>query len=150
MAFFLLVSIILLSNYLMFMRKRLFVLSFILLLFLRSSAQKINLTSRIINEKDSKAIGYVSIKLLKSNTYFDADEKGFFSISGNIDDTLFFSCIGFNNYKIAVKDFEINKSIQLKEIIYELEEIKVKSGILQKNGIIDEKQTRSLAEIEVY
>lgn len=58
-----------------------------------------------------------------------------------------YSFLGFNNYKIAVKDFEINKSIQLKEIIYELEEIKVKSGILQKIGIIDEKQTRSSADM---
>ncbi len=75
------------------MQKGLFILSFILLLFFRSSAQKINLIGTLINSKDSKPIGYVSTKLLKSNIYFDTDEKGFFSISGNIDDTIYFSCI---------------------------------------------------------
>ncbi len=127
------------------MFKFLLVSCFIFISSLNSFAQKINLIGNLINEKDSSSISYVSIKLIKSNTYFDTDEKGFFSISSNINDTLFFSCIGFNNFIIAVKDFESNKFIQLKEIIYELDEVIVKSGSFQKIGIIDEKQTRSFA-----
>jgi len=87
-----------------------------------------NYTGMIINERDQNPVEFVNIGVVGRNIGTISDENGKYSLL--IDkkfenDTLKFSCIGFESFSIIVSNFIklANKNIFLKEKIYELKEV---------------------------
>ena len=116
----------------------------LLLLFMSSSfifsQSKINITGFVYDEY-AYPIPYTSIGILKKNIGASSTEEGSFNflVSNNeLMDTLEISSIGYEMFKIKVKDFiELtDKKIILKEKITELKEVSVKSSrTIVKNAL---------------
>lgn len=87
-----------------------------------------NYSGIVINNKDQNPIEFVNIGIVSKNTGTISDENGKYNLF--IDkkfenDTLKFSCVGFEPFSMVVSDFIKlpNKNINLKERIYELKEV---------------------------
>lgn len=89
------------------------------------------LTGRVLEADTKKPISYVNIGILGKNTGTVSDSLGNFSITykdANKNDTLKFSCIGFESRILKPTDL-IGKShneISMEKIIYTLKEVVVK------------------------
>ena len=116
----------------------------LLLLFMSSSfifsQSKINITGFVYDEY-AYPIPYTSIGILKKNIGASSTEEGSFNFlvsNKELMDTLEISSIGYEMFKIKVKDFiELtDKKIILKEKITELKEVSVKSSrMIVKNAL---------------
>ena len=84
---------------------------------------KIEINSKILNEVDSSAIGFVHIINLTSKHGVISDYNGDFKFTVNSTDTLRFSIIGYETLFIQAK--HIHKRIFLKPKNYELDEFTV-------------------------
>ena len=116
----------------------------ILLLFMSSSfifsQSKINI-SGFVYDQYAYPIPYSSIGIIEKNIGASSTEEGSFSflVSNNeLMDSLEISSIGYETFKIKVKDFIelIDKKIILKEKITELKEVSVQSSkTIVKNAL---------------
>ena len=116
----------------------------ILLLFMSSSfifsQSKINISGFVYDEY-AYPIPYSSIGIIEKNIGASSTEEGSFSflVSNNeLMDSLEISSIGYETFKIKVKDFIelIDKKIILKEKITELKEVSVQSSkTIVKNAL---------------
>ena len=116
----------------------------ILLLFMSSSfifsQSKINISGFVYDEY-AYPIPYTSIGIIEKNIGASSTEEGSFSflVSNNeLMDSLEISSIGYETFKIKVKDFIelIDKKIILKEKITELKEVSVQSSkTIVKNAL---------------
>ena len=80
----------------------------------------------IENDADSKPISNVHVINLNSVVGTISDKEGVFEIDANVNDTLFFSYLGFKSIKVRVTNDLIkfkNSKIKLTELAYALEEI---------------------------
>ncbi|MGE0561120.1 MAG: carboxypeptidase-like regulatory domain-containing protein [Flavobacteriales bacterium] len=84
---------------------------------------KIEIHSKILNEKDSSTIGFVHIINLTTNHGVISDYNGEFNFTVNSTDTLKFSIIGYETK--LIRGNEINGLIYLTPKNYELEEFTV-------------------------
>ena len=80
----------------------------------------------IENDADSKPISNVHVINLNSVVGTISNKEGVFEIDANVNDTLFFSYLGFKSIKVRVTNDLIkfkNSKIKLTELAYALEEI---------------------------
>ena len=80
----------------------------------------------IENDADSKPISNVHVINLNSVVGTISNKEGVFEIDANVNDTLFFSYLGFKSIKVRVTNDLIrfkNTKIKLTELAYALEEI---------------------------
>ena len=80
----------------------------------------------IENDADSKPISNVHVINLNSVVGTITNKEGVFEIDANVNDTLFFSYLGFKSIKVRVTNDLIkfkNSKIKLTELAYALEEI---------------------------
>ena len=108
----------------------------ILVLFMSSSfifsQSKINISGFVYDEY-AYPVPYSSIGIIKKNIGASSTEEGsfsFFITKNELGDILEISSIGYETFKISVKDFTelIDKKIILKEKITELKEVSVQSS----------------------
>ena len=108
----------------------------ILLLFMSSSfifsQSKINISGFVYDEY-AYPVPYSSIGIIEKNIGASSTEEGsfsFFITKNELGDILEISSIGYETFKISVKDFTelIDKKIILKEKITELKEVSVQSS----------------------
>lgn len=101
-------------------------LFYILLLFFQFSYTQEKVIGVIENDADSKPISNVHVINLNSVVGTISNNKGVFEIDANVNDTLFFSYLGFKSIKVRVTNDLIkfkNSKIKLTELAYALEEI---------------------------
>ena len=101
-----------------------FILFFII--FFQFSYAQEKVIGVIENDADSKTISNVHVINLNSVTGTISDKDGVFEISAKVNDTLFFSYLGFKSIKVRVTNdlIKFKKSkIILTELAYALEEI---------------------------
>lgn len=99
-----------------------------------------NITGRVLNKKNNLPVEYVNIGILGKNIGTVCDNKGYFTItidSKYDNDTLLFSCIGYNSYYVKVIEFKhkTTKNILLTEKIFELNEVIVKPKIFKQKTL---------------
>jgi hypothetical protein len=90
----------------------------------------------IVNSKNGNPIEYVNVGVIKKNIGTVSDNKGKYSINlvAEFDnDTLMFSCIGYQPYLIKVSEFKNlgQKDILLDERIFELNEVIVRPKVFK-------------------
>lgn len=86
---------------------------------------------RVINKKNGSPVPFVNIGIVDKNMGTVSDEKGFFDLmleSRYNNDTLLFSCLGFESKAIKISDLKQlqNKEIRLTEKHFELKEVVIK------------------------
>ncbi|MFI2742409.1 carboxypeptidase-like regulatory domain-containing protein [Zhouia sp. PK063] len=114
----------------------------LLLTFFAAKAQESNenqtVSGVIFNTEDDAAMGNVSILNLNQVTGRVSNDKGEFSIPAKVNDTLYFSFLGFKPIKIRVTNDLINiknNRIGLTELAYALNEVTVSPFII--TGYLD-------------
>lgn len=90
----------------------------------------INLSGEIINKEDGEFVPYVHIINLSTNQGTTSDLEGKFNISISKEDTLMFSSVGFDKYKLTFSDHEIDSDsyfirILLDQSSYELSPVNI-------------------------
>ena len=101
-------------------------LLFILLIFSQLFYAQERVVGVIENDADSKPISNVHVINLNSVVGTISNKEGVFEIDANVNDTLFFSYLGFKSIKVRVTNDLIrfkNTKIKLTELAYALEEI---------------------------
>ena len=101
-------------------------LFFILLIFSQLFYAQERVVGVIENDADSKPISNVHVINLNSVVGTISNKEGVFEIDANVNDTLFFSYLGFKSIKVRVTNALIrfkNTKIKLTELAYALEEI---------------------------
>ena len=101
-------------------------LFFILLIFSQLFYAQERVVGVIENDADSKPISNVHVINLNSVVGTISNKEGVFEIDANVNDTLFFSYLGFKSIKVRVTNDLIrfkNTKIKLTELAYALEEI---------------------------
>jgi len=106
-----------------------------------SSGQNKIISGIVFNKNDRNAIPYAIIHSTKSNIFYNTDENGKFKIDIPINDTIIFSCIGFEN--LTLSSFSLIDSIYLNEKINQLEDVIVSKSLPLEIGILENKKTRS-------
>jgi CarboxypepD_reg-like domain len=117
---------------------------FILLLFTfcnNSIGQNKIISGIVFNKNDGNAIPYAIIHSTKSNIFYNTDENGKFKIDIPINDTIIFSCIGYEN--LTLVNFSLIDTIYLNEKINQLEDVIVSKSLPLEIGILENKKTRS-------
>jgi hypothetical protein len=97
------------------------------LMLVNPGAAQQRLSGSCFDAETKKPIPFVTIKLKNANILSDADENGHFAFSINAPDTLFISCTGFGQKKIATAEIQPNSSIYLDPIVNILPEVIVGS-----------------------
>lgn len=96
---------------------------------LAAPAQSIELKNRVIDAKGGSGIAYVNIGLGGKNVGTVSDEQGHFKLQlpeTALDDTLLFSCIGYDPIKVPVLVMrEWNMPVSMTRKIAQLPEVKV-------------------------
>lgn len=90
----------------------------------------ISLSGEIINKEDGELVPYVHIINLSTNQGTTSDMEGKFNISISSKDTLMFSSVGFDKYKLTFSDHEIDSDsyfirILLDQSSYELSPVNI-------------------------
>ena len=101
-------------------------LFFILIIFSQLFYAQERVVGVIENDADSKPISNVHVINLNSVVGTISNKEGVFEINANVNDTLFFSYLGFKSIKVRVTNDLIrfkNTKIKLTELAYALEEI---------------------------
>ena len=101
-------------------------LIFILIIFSKLFYAQEKVVGVIENDADSKPISNVHVINLNSVVGTISNKEGVFEIDANVNDTLFFSYLGFKSIKVRVTNDLIrfkNTKIKLTELAYALEEI---------------------------
>ena len=101
-------------------------LFFILIIFSQLFYAQERVVGVIENDADSKPISNVHVINLNSVVGTITNKEGVFEIDANVNDTLFFSYLGFKSIKVRVTNDLIrfkNTKIKLTELAYALEEI---------------------------
>ena len=99
---------------------------FILIIFSQLFYAQVRVVGVIENDADSKPISNVHVINLNSVVGTISNKEGVFEIDANVNDTLFFSYLGFKSIKVRVTNDLIrfkNTKIKLTELAYALEEI---------------------------
>ena len=101
------------------------------------------ITGRVINEESKSPIAYVNIGIVGKNIGTVSNEDGLFTIlieTQYMNDSLLFSCVGFEPHSIKISDIQEDNVINLKEKLYFLDEVIVKPIIFeeQRFGISSE------------
>lgn len=86
-------------------------------------------TGKVINNKTKEKIPYAAVGFLKKNIGVNADEKGYFelTIDINTQDTLLISCVGYISLKIPVNKLPTDSLFQLEPKSAILKEVVVNS-----------------------
>ena len=101
-------------------------LFFIIIIFSQLFYAQERVVGVIENDADSKPISNVHVINLNSVVGTISKKEGVFEIDANVNDTLFFSYLGFKSIKVRVTNDLIrfkNTKIKLTELAYALEEI---------------------------
>ena len=101
-------------------------LFFILIIFSQLFYAQERVVGVVENDADSKPISNVHVINLNSVIGTISNKEGVFKIDANVNDTLFFSYLGFKSIKVRVTNDLIrfkNTKIKLTELAYALEEI---------------------------
>ena len=101
-------------------------LFFMLIIFSQLFYAQERVVGVIENDADSKPISNVHVINLNSVVGTISNNEGVFEIDANVNDTLFFSYLGFKSIKVRVTNDLIrfkNTKIKLTELAYALEEI---------------------------
>ena len=125
--------------------ERKFVLSIVFILTFNMLHGQNKITGSVLDEKSNLPIEYVNIGIAGKNIGTVSDKDGKFSLvieSQYINDSLLFSCIGFESHSVKISDIKENDTINLKEKLYFLNEVTVKPlifkervfGITSKSG----------------
>jgi hypothetical protein len=117
---------------------------FILLLFTfcnNSIGQNKIISGIVFNKNDRNAIPYAIIHSTKYNIFYNTDENGKFKIDIPINDTIIFSCIGYEN--LTLVNFSLIDTIYLNEKINQLEDVIISKSLPLEIGILENKKTRS-------
>ena len=119
-----------------------------LFLFVLLSAQSFK--SRTLSKIENSPIGYVNVGILNKNIGTTSDAKGSFELfldSKYNNDSLTFSCIGYEIFNIAVSDFKNLKinNIFLSERTYKLAETIVLPKKLKKKTLGVTTKSKSIA-----
>jgi len=117
---------------------------FILLLFTfcnNSIGQNKIISGIVFNKNDRNVIPYAIIHSTKYNIFYNTDENGKFKIDIPINDTIIFSCIGYEN--LTLVNFSLIDTIYLNEKINQLEDVIISKSLPLEIGILENKKTRS-------
>lgn len=119
---------------------------------------QITYSGKIVSKKSKEKIPYASVGLIKENIGTNADENGFFTLTGSISkehDSLIVSCVGYETAIVEAKG-QSNCLIELEERPMILKEVIVNSKqnwnykILNKlNGLGDACQTTSGQQVQI-
>ncbi|APZ45584.1 hypothetical protein BW723_04415 [Polaribacter reichenbachii] len=95
-----------------------------------SFAQKSIEVKGIVLDEFNNPIPFAAISILKKNRGTSSTEDGEFSLkitSSELEDMLSFTSLGFNPFKIKIKDYlaQAEKKIVLKETVFEMDEITI-------------------------
>lgn len=104
------------------------------------------ITGSVVNAENNLPIEYVNIGIVGKNIGTISDMNGQFDFSIEpqyLNDSLLFSCVGYESYSMRISDMKENNIIHLKEKSFLLNEVIVKSrkfkervfGITAKKGI---------------
>jgi hypothetical protein len=97
--------------------------------FASEETDKIRLSGEIIDEEEGNTVPYVTIANINQQLMTVSDEEGKFSITFDRNDTLEFSALGFDKYRLTLKDSlssdEFYIKIALSQKTYELKEVSV-------------------------
>jgi hypothetical protein len=94
------------------------------------SFSQVSYSGKIVDSKTKAAISYVTVGLQKENIGINADESGRFklsSVKAFTNDTLIFSCVGYETIKIAIDNWKADSTIELKAKEKLLKEVVVKN-----------------------
>lgn len=94
-----------------------------------SSAEILKVVGTVVNSEDDTELANVHVVNLNQVIGTITDEDGSFSISAAVNDTLYFSFLGFKSIKVRVTNDIIkfkNTRIGLTELAYALEEVTVR------------------------
>ncbi len=119
---------------------------------------QITYSGKIVSKKSKEKIPYASVGLIKENIGTNADESGFFTLTGSISkehDSLIVSCVGYETRIVEVKG-QSNCLIELEERPMILKEVIVNAKqswcykILNKlNGLGDACNTTSGQQLQI-
>ena len=126
--------------------KRKLILSIVFILTVVVLRGQTKITGNVLNWENNFPIEYVSIGIKGKDVGIVSDKKGKFSLlveSQYLNDSLLFSCIGFESRSVKISDIKENDIINLKEKAYSLNEVTIKPlifnervfGITAKSGI---------------
>lgn len=114
------------------MKKLFFIIISLFLLNIQSYSQKtkiVEITGKIINEKDNSPIHYATIINIKKRKATACDSLGFFHITMLSDDILRINALGFERKYFSFKDSAINSSdiiiIKLQEKTYKISNVDI-------------------------
>jgi hypothetical protein len=112
----------------------------LLLLFFCNYSFAQNYSGKISDKKNNLPIAYVNFGIPGKNVGTVSDEQGKFNITLDNqynNDTLLFSCIGYNSYYTTVKEFKENtaKVVFLTEKISQLKEVVVRPKIFREKTL---------------
>jgi len=110
-----------------------------------SYCQNVTIKGTVVNKKKGEVIPFVSIQIIQAKKYFDSDDSGNFLFESEITDSVVFSCIGYEDIRLPIKDLVISSKIELIEKVYLLKDVIVSNKKPQIIGIISERQTRSFS-----
>lgn len=113
---------------------------FVLLVLIAKISIGQNYSGRIINKDNDQLIKFVNIGVLHENIGTVSDINGNYNLELDQqfdNDSLMFSCIGYERYSIRVLDFKKlkSKNIYLKETMYELNEVIVKPKFFKRKTL---------------
>ena len=89
----------------------------------------------VLNTTSKQPVEYVNIGIVGKNVGTVADENGKFSLlieSQYQNDSLLFSCIGYEAYSVKISDIKPNEVINLQEKSYLLAEVVVKPRVFKE------------------
>lgn len=99
--------------------------------------------ANILSKEFHKLIPFATVQVVNSKKITDTDEKGYFEISANQEDSLLVTCIGFKDLVVPVSYFEKNASIFLDENYRKMDELIIKNPIIHTFGIVNDKMGSS-------
>lgn len=108
-----------------------------------SFAQEILIKCTIFSNESHLFIPYATVQIVNKRNTIDANEKGYFEITANKEDSLIISCIGFEKLIMPVNNVQNADSLFLIESFLRLDEVIIKNPTVFTFGIVNEKQGSS-------
>ena len=115
----------------------------LLLLSLGTIGQGTLVKGQVLSNQNRLIIPHATIQIINTLNIIDADEKGYFEIIVNKNDSLLITCIGFKNVKVSESYFRDNDSIFLYENFLKMDEVFIKNPVVYTFGIVNEKMGSS-------
>lgn len=106
-------------------------------------SQNILVKGILYDSDERNPVAFASIRVSGTRKVIDTDENGYFELAATRKDTLFFSCIGYEQLNFPVTEIPLSGIVFMKKLFTELKEFVVTKPVAHLYGIVSEKQDRS-------